>query len=271
MLSGLRLLEKFGWISSVVRASDWLLIEAIKRIPVDQADGRSKEWATLQCISRLCRSARSPKDWEVVALSALSIAFGLGISEVVSAAPDGQLLHFTRTMGRRGHHHPEMGLWERCLGDFLARLRALAGHHPHRPAFFAGKLQLQADFAALLQAEECHGRTIRWHGWRPFGAAQLQSLDLSLHPFQLWGGWNSPAIARLYDSAPFGWSFVKGGPLAVPIWKGKGDVPWWEEIPGTSLSVFSPWIHGALPQVLPNSGPPRLSASPQATNGKRLE
>ena len=49
--SGLRLLEKFAWISNVVRASDWLLIEAIKRIPVDKAAGRSKEWAKMQCVS----------------------------------------------------------------------------------------------------------------------------------------------------------------------------------------------------------------------------
>ena len=67
LLSGLRLLEKFAWISRVVRASDWLLIEAIKRIPVDKAIGRSKEWATMQCVTSQRSWSSRPRRREVPA------------------------------------------------------------------------------------------------------------------------------------------------------------------------------------------------------------
>ena len=197
----------------------------------------------MQCVRQLCRSARSPQDLEVVALSALSITFGLKILEAVSAAPDGQVHHFTSTKGRRGEHHLEMGLWARRWGDFLARLRVLAGHHPHRPTFFAGKLQLQANFAALLQAKECCCRTIRWHSWRQFGAAQLQSLGLPLHLIQIWGGWNCPAIARIYATPPSGWSFVKGGPCLCPSGKAKVTCPLGKTFQARPSQFFAmdPW------------------------------
>ena len=107
----------------------------------------------------------------MVSLVALSIAFGLKISEVFTAAPVEGVLRFRGTKGGSGMQRPQMGPWVRKWGDFLARLRALSGHHPHRAAFVTSKAHLAAAFGSLLQADGCCCRTIRWHSWCRFGAA----------------------------------------------------------------------------------------------------
>ena len=124
----------------------------------------------MQGLRQRCQAAKTKLDWEVVALSALSIAFGLRISE---AATDEAKLRFRGTKGRAGLHRPKMGPWTRKWGDSLARLRALSGHHPHRPAFFTSKAHLAAAFLELVQSPGCTYKTIRWHSWRRFWAAQL--------------------------------------------------------------------------------------------------
>ena len=144
----------------------------------------------MHCLRQLCQAAKTKLDWEVVALSALSIAFGLRISEAATAAPDEAELRFKGTKGKSGLHRPKMGPWASKWGDFLARLRALSGHHPHRPAFFTSKAHLAAAFLELVQSPGCRCKTIRWHSWRKFRAAQLQALGLPLHLVQIWGlGW----------------------------------------------------------------------------------
>ena len=142
----------------------------------------------MHCLRQLCQAAKTKLDWEVVALSALSIAFGLRISEAATAAPDEAELRFKGTKGKSGLHRPKMGPWASKWGDFLARLRALSGHHPHRPAFFTSKAHLAAAFLELVQSPGCKCKTIRWHSWRKFRAAQLQALGLPLHLVQIWGG-----------------------------------------------------------------------------------
>ena len=171
LLSGVRLLEKFNWLQPTIVLADWLFIDAIQKVPERKQEGRSKQWATIHCLRQLCQAAKTKLDWEVVALSALSIAFGLRISEVATAAPDEAELRFRGTKGRAGLHRPKMGPWARKWGDFLARLRALSGHHPHRPAFFTSKAHLAAAFLELVQSPGCTCKTIRWHSWRRFGAA----------------------------------------------------------------------------------------------------
>ena len=146
------------------------------------------------------QAAKTKLDWEVVALSALSIALGLRISEAAAAAPGEAELRFRGTKGRSGLHRPKMGPWARKWGDFLARFRAISGHHPHRPAFFTSKAHLAAAFLELVHSPGCTCKTIRWHSWRRFGTAQLQALGLPLHLVQIWGGWKSPAVARMYTT-----------------------------------------------------------------------
>ena len=102
-----------------------------------------------------------------------------------------------------------MGPWARKWGDFLARLRALSGHHPHRPAFFTSKAHLAAAFLELVQKPGCTCKTIRWNSWRRFGAAPLQALRLPLHLVQIWGGgWKSDV--HYAPPPPPNWTFVKG-------------------------------------------------------------
>ena len=70
------------------------------------------------------------------------------------------------------------------------------------------------------------------------GATAIAGLAAASH--RNLGRLELPSHCSYLASPPSGWSFVKGGPLPGTIWKGKGDVPAWEEIPGTSLSVFLP-------------------------------
>ena len=66
----------------------WVLWEIMSMSMLDHVLGRSKQRATMHCLRQLCQAAKTNLDWEVVALSALSIAFGLRISEAATAAPD---------------------------------------------------------------------------------------------------------------------------------------------------------------------------------------
>ena len=179
LVSGVRLLEKFNWLQHTIVSADWLFIDAMQKVPRHKQEGRSKQWATMHCLRQLCQAAKTKLDWEVVALSALSIAFGLRISKAAMAAPDDAEIRFRGTKGRTGLHRPKVGPWARKWGDFLARLRALLGHHPHRPAFFTSKAHLAAAFLELVQSPGCTCKTIRWHIWRRFGAAQLQATIFS--------------------------------------------------------------------------------------------
>ena len=120
LLSGVRLLEKFNWLQPTIVLADWLFIDAIQKVPQHKQEGRSKQWATMHCLRQLCQAAKSKLDWEVVAPSALSIAFKLRISEAATAAPDEAELRFRGTKGRAGLHRPKMGPWARKWGDFLA-------------------------------------------------------------------------------------------------------------------------------------------------------
>ena len=123
----------------------------------------NKEWATIDCLRQLCTLAKTHQDWEVLALAAVSCAFGLRASEAITVALDEETLHFRGAKSRHGMQHEKMGPWAWKWGYFLARLRALNGHHPHHPAFITSKAHLEGLFSILLQAEGCRYRTIWWH------------------------------------------------------------------------------------------------------------
>ena len=166
-------------------------------------------------------------------------------------------------------HHPSMGPWARKWGDFLARLRALSGHHPHRPAFFTYKAHFAATFANLLQSPHCTHRTIRWHRWRRFAEAQLHTLGLPLHVVQLWGGWKLPAVARMYATLLPNSTFTKDGPMLGPKWN--GSEPDWYQVPWPSTGIFSECVWKALAAGNPHSRCARYTARTQAPKRPRMD
>jgi|Transcript_15719 hypothetical protein len=267
LVLGLRLLEKFCCLPSTVTAADWLFIDAFQRVPMQKQEGRTKQWAAMDCIRQLCIAARSDEQWEIVALAALSVAFGLRGSEAFTAAPDVETLHFKGTKGRGGMRHESLGPWARKWADFLARLRALRGQHPHRPAFVTSKAHLEMSFALLLQTDGCRCHTIRWHSWRRFGAAQLHCLKLSLHLIQIWGGWKSLAVARMYATLPPSWEFKRDGPMPAPKWSGRQAG--WYELDWPSTAIFSHWMCSEIASQSSDSGLVGRVASSQAPKRQR--
>ena len=107
LVSRVRLLEKFTWLPSTIVPADWLFIQACPKVPQQKHEGRSKQWATMHCLRRLFQAAKTKLDWEVVAMSAVSIAFGTRISEAATAAPDKAELPHRGTKGRAGLHRPK--------------------------------------------------------------------------------------------------------------------------------------------------------------------
>ena len=63
-LSGLRLLEKFKWITPTVQPSDWLFTDAFQNVPPRKQEGRTKQLATMDCLRQLFSVAKTLQDWE---------------------------------------------------------------------------------------------------------------------------------------------------------------------------------------------------------------
>ena len=59
LLFGLRLLEKFNWIAPTVQPSDWLFINAFQNVPLRKQEGRTKQWAAMDCLRQLCSVAKT--------------------------------------------------------------------------------------------------------------------------------------------------------------------------------------------------------------------
>ena len=100
--------KKLEWIEPVTVPGDWLMVESIQRCVDKEAKARNKQWATMQCIVQLCKLAKSPREWEITALSALSIALGLRACEAITMQPDDPNIHFMRAKDRRGPHSEQL-------------------------------------------------------------------------------------------------------------------------------------------------------------------
>ena len=81
VLSATRLVEKMGWMPAIVRPSDWHLVTAIELLRSKEDKAAAKEWAQIDDLIRICDAARSPSDWEAVALACLSVGHCLQRSE----------------------------------------------------------------------------------------------------------------------------------------------------------------------------------------------
>ena len=268
VLSAVRLLEKLGWLRRTVRPGDWYL--AVGAAKAAEKAGRTtvKEWASMGALQHMAAAAGSAAEWEIVALAALSCSHCLRASEAITARADGEELVFTGTKSRAGEQRQSMGPWTARWAGFLARLRALHGYHPDRPAWFRGRDGLHDGLRGLLDRPGGSYKNTRWHSFRRYGAAQLYGLGLPVRFIMLWGGWKTPAVAQIYYTAPPRWSFVRGGPLVQPAWDGR--TPKAEMAAGTTLGMWPGWVRRELevPAIRP-AGPGSRGAAGSEAGCKR--
>ena len=139
-LSGVRLLEKLGWIENTVQPADWYLVLGVEKERERQGRGAVKEWASMEALRYMAGIAHTRAEWEILALAALSCAHCLRASEAVTAHVEGK--------SRSGEQRQEMGKWTAKWAALLARLRASHGYHPDVPAWFQGTDGLHRDCMA---------------------------------------------------------------------------------------------------------------------------
>ena len=127
------------------------MVESIALCVDKEPRARNKEWATMQCIEQPCALAESPKEWDITALAALSLALVLRVYKAISTQQDPPDIRFMGAKGRRGQQIEQLGPRAELWALFLALFSALGGHHPHRPAFVQTKQQLNQAMVDLLQ------------------------------------------------------------------------------------------------------------------------
>ena len=79
--SAAHLVEKMGWMPTIVRPSDWNLVVAIELQRLKEDRAAAKEWAQIDNLIKLCEAARSSSNGEAVALACLSVGHCVRRSE----------------------------------------------------------------------------------------------------------------------------------------------------------------------------------------------
>ena len=125
LLSGVRLLEKLGWIKSIVRPGDWYRVLGVEKERERQGRGAVKEWASMEALRYMAGVARTRAEWEILALAAWSCAHCLPASEAVTAHVEGSELVFQGTKSRSGEQRQENGQWTAKWAAFLLRRHKL--------------------------------------------------------------------------------------------------------------------------------------------------
>ena len=208
LLSGVRLLEKLGWIKSTVRPGDWYLVLGVEKERERQGKGAVKEWASMEALRYMAGVVHTKAEWEILALAALSCAHCLRASEAITARAEGSELVFRGTKSRSGEQRQEMGQWTAKWAASLARLRASHGYHPDVPAWFQETDGLHRGLHSILDRPGGSFKYLRWHSFRRFGAAQLHGLGLPVRFIMLWGGdgsrrqWRRYTTRRRRDGSP---------------------------------------------------------------------
>ena len=256
ILAGLRFLEKLQWVSAIVTQADWALVNAAGKYHERRGMQAEKVWGTMEMFHGLCAAACTMEEWELVALSTLSMAYGLRAKEAFTAYYDREQVVWTGAKGRRGRCPERCGAWTAMWSDFLQLLRARHGHHPQRPAFIATKQRPHDLIQELARRPRSPSTLLRWHSWRPYGAATLQKMGAPTSALLMWGGWHAPVVLRVYTEAPQGWTLSKLGPLPVPGISEAGE-PSWRLIPGTVYWPWGPWRRRELTR--PSSVPAPLA------------
>ena len=244
LLSGVRLLEKLGWIKSTVRPGDWYLVLGVEKERERQGRGAVKEWASMEALRYMAGVVHTKAEWEILALAALSCAHCLRASEAITARAEGGELVFRGTKSCSGEQRQEMGQWTAKWAAFLARLRASHGYHPNVPAWFQGRDGLHRGLHSI-------SGTARWI---------LQVSALALVPevrgspaprprapsavHHALGGWKSATVAEIYYKAPPRWQLERGGPIPLPEYGTSATTARIQ--PGTTLGMLPSWIKSEL-------------------------
>ena len=139
VLSAVRVLEKLNWVSPVACPMDSKLIEAMAVYHNKRRGGSHKFWASMQGFRSLCRLLSSPADWELVALAALSVTFGLRAKDAVTVSYDASQVRQVGAKGRNGPREKTPGPWAKRWAQLLWEVRARHGHHPGRPTWHASR------------------------------------------------------------------------------------------------------------------------------------
>ena len=247
LLSGVRLLEKLGWIKSTVRPGDWYLVLGVEKETERQGKGAVKEWASMEVLRYMAGVVHTKAEWEIPALAALSCAHCLKASEAITARAEGSELVCRGTKFRSGEQRQEMGQWTAEWAAFLARLKASQGYHPDVPAWFQETDGLHRGWHSILDTPGGSFKYLRWHSFRRFGAAQLHGLGLPVRFIMLWGGgggWKSATEAEIYYKAPPRWQFERGGPIPLPEYGTSATTARMQ--PGTTLGIWPSWIRSEL-------------------------
>ena len=244
LLSGVRLLEKLGWIKSTVRPGDLYLDLGVEKERERQGRGAVKEWASMEALRYMAGVVHTKTEWEILVLAALSCAHCLRASEAIRARAEGGELVFRGTKSRSGEQRQEMGQWTAKWAAFLARLRARHGYHPDVPAWFQGMDGLHSGLHSILERPGGSFKYLRWHSFRRFGAAQLHGLGLPVRFIMLWGGWKSATVAEIYYKVPPRWQFERGGPIPLPEYGTSATTARMQ--PGTTLGMWPSWIRSEL-------------------------
>ena len=203
VLSAARLVEKMGWMPRVVRPSDWHLVTAIELQKSKEDRAAAKEWAQIDDLIRVCEAARSPSDWEAVALACLSVGHCLRRSEAGGpVGQGGKGIQFFGAKSTRGGAAAGAG----ALGAGMVTISCQAQGAQRLPPRQGGVARVGrgARQDARLHAREGGGgkKRIRWHAFRRLGAAQLKHMGAPMPTIMLWGGWKTPGVARMYIEAP---------------------------------------------------------------------
>ena len=150
------------------------MVDAVAAFHDKRRGTTSKYWASMQAFGSLCRLASQPDEWEVVALAALSIAFGLRAKEAVTAYYDGAAVHWQGAKGRRGACEEVPGPWTTHWARLLWDVRARHGYHPERPVWHPSTQSLHKALKDLVSRRT---RAVRCCGGTAGGTSRAPNCD----------------------------------------------------------------------------------------------
>ena len=243
VLSAGRLAEKMGWMPTTVRASDWNLVMAIELHRSKEERAAAKEWAQIDDLIRICEAAKSPTDWEAVALACLSVPRCLRRSE--AGGPLRQGRGGGRTEQSRGGGG---GGAEPRAGALGARVVATPGQAqgpprvpPRQGTWHGSGEALGKTLVSLLERVGGEDDPVACVPEVGGGPTQTHGCPHANH--HALGGWKTLGVAKMYTEAPPRWKFVRSGEIPWPLWGGTGGrEPRYKIKKGSTLALWPFWV-----------------------------
>jgi hypothetical protein len=217
ILSSIRLAEDFGWLTPIVSKASWRLVRALDAVRLPRHLRPGIVWADAdiffvlasRCLS-LGSSVAEPH-WEWMARAILSVTALLRVSEACSAArAQNHRVRFCGAKSRTGWHLLMCGPLATLWLDVLQATRTARGDPSHVSSPVHMEKWLESSLAGTSHA------SARWHSFRRFAAATLQSLGVPFHIVKLLGGWAATSTASLYTAAPADWTPKRRALLPFP-------------------------------------------------------